>query len=185
MYCQGLVKVFFEEYSPLPQMMIFGGGHVGQALSRLTAATHMFSTIVIDDRKEYANRKKHPDADQVILTDRTFTKKVPPVDSETYLVIVTRCHATDKLLVHQYAGSPAAYIGLIGSEAKIRQFAREVQEEGLSSILFERIHAPIGIPIGGKNPSEIAISILAEVIRVKNTKGEARRGLKSAIHNAG
>jgi xanthine dehydrogenase accessory factor len=185
MYCQGLVKVFFEEYGPLPQMLIFGGGHVGQALSRITAATHMFSTIVIDDRKEYANRKKHPAADQVILTDRTFTKKVPAIDSETYLVIVTRCHATDKMLVHKYAGSPAAYIGLIGSEAKIKQFSREVKEEGLSSTLFEKIHAPIGIPIGGKNPSEIAVSILAEVIQVKNQRNQTGRGLKSAIHNAG
>ena len=170
MYCQGLVKVFFEKYAPIARLMIFGGGHVGQAISRVAGATNLFNTIVIDDRKEFANREKHPAADQVIHTDRTFTENLPEVDSETYLLILTRCHATDKLLVHKYVDAPAAYIGLIGSEAKIRQFTRELQEEGISSERFRRIHAPIGIPIGGKNPAEIAISVLAEIIQVKNSQ---------------
>jgi len=124
----------------------------------------------VDDREEYAKKTRHPEADQTILTDRTFTVGIPPVDSETYVLILTRCHATDKLLVHKYVDSPAAYIGLIGSEAKVRQFARELEEEGISAARFERIHAPIGIPIGGKNPAEIAVSILAQVIQVKNAK---------------
>jgi xanthine dehydrogenase accessory factor len=170
MYCQGLVKVFFEKYVPRPQLLIFGGGHVSQALSRVGAATELFSVVVVDDRNEYASRKKHPLANRVIYTDRTFTKKIPPVDEETYVVILTRCHATDKLLVHKYADSKAAYIGLIGSQAKIRQFARELETEGLPAKTFERIHAPIGLPIGGKNPSEIAISILSEIIQVRNSK---------------
>ncbi len=174
MYCQGMVKVFFEKYSPRPQLLIFGGGHVSQALSRVSAATELFSVAVIDDRKEYANRRKHPSANQVFLTDRTFTKKIPPVDEETYIVILTRCHATDKLLVHKYADSKAAYIGLIGSQAKIRQFARELEQEGIPAESFDRIHAPVGLPIGGKNPSEIAISILAEVVQVKNAKRAER-----------
>ncbi|MCI0603291.1 XdhC/CoxI family protein [bacterium] len=171
MYCQGLVKVFFEKYAPRPQLLIFGGGHVGQALSRIGAATELFSVVVVDDRKEYASRKKHPAADRIILTDRNFTKKIPQVDEETYIVILTRCHATDKLLVQKYADSKTAYVGLIGSQAKIRQFARELQqEEGMQAKTFERIHAPVGLQIGGKNPSEIAISILAEVLLVKNSK---------------
>jgi xanthine dehydrogenase accessory factor len=174
MYCQGLVKVFFEKYIPRPQLLIFGGGHVSQALSRFGAATELFSVVVVDDRKEYANRKKHPSAKRIIHTDRTFTKKVPPVDEETYIAILTRCHATDKLLVQKYADSKAAYIGLIGSQAKIRQFARELEQEGVSAKKFERIHAPVGLPIGGKNPSEIAVSILAEMIQVRNSKRTER-----------
>jgi len=172
MYCQGLVKVFFEKYTPIPRLMIFGGGHVGQAISRVAGATNLFNTIVIDDRKEFATHEKHPAAEVVILTDRKFTEGVPEIDSETYLLILTRCHATDKLLVHKYVGAPAAYIGLIGSSAKIRQFSRELEKEGIAPERFKRIHAPIGIPIGGKNPSEIAISILAEVIQVKNSKSK-------------
>jgi xanthine dehydrogenase accessory factor len=179
MYCQGLVKVFFEKYVPRPQLLIFGGGHVSQALSRVGAATELFSVVVVDDRKEYANRKKHPLANRVIHTDRTFMKKIPPVDVETYIVILTRCHATDKLLVQKYVDSKAAYIGLIGSQAKIRQFARELEQEGISAKTFGRIHAPVGLPIGGKNPSEIAISVLAEVIQIRNNKRVERSlGLK-------
>ena len=181
MYCQGLVKVFFEKYAAIPRLMIFGGGHVGQAISRIAGATHLFDTIVIDDRKEFANREKHPAADEVIHTDRTFTENVPEIDAETYVLILTRCHATDKLLVHKYVDAPAAYIGLIGSEAKIRQFKRELQEEGISAQRFERIHAPIGIPIGGKNPAEIAISVLAELIQVKNSRTKQQQSRQYKI----
>ncbi len=170
MYCQGVAKVFFEKHVPRPQLMIFGGGHVGQALSRVASATELFSVIVVDDRKEYSKADKHSGADRVIFTDRTFTKEVPPVDDDTYMVILTRCHATDKLLVKKYVSSAAAYIGLIGSQPKIKQFARELEKEGVSTKAFERIHAPIGIPIGGKDPSEIAVSILAEVIQAKNSR---------------
>ena len=170
MYCQGVAKVFFERQTPRAQLMIFGGGHVGQALSRISAATELFHVVVIDDRKEYANKAKHPFADKVILTNRTFTKNVPQVDPQTCLVILTRCHATDKLLVKKYFDSDTAYIGLIGSAPKIKQFMRELELEGVPAKAFERIHAPIGIPIGGKDPGEIAISILAEVIQAKNQK---------------
>jgi xanthine dehydrogenase accessory factor len=170
MYCQGVAKVYFEKYAPRPQLLIFGGGHVGQALSRVGAATELFSVVVVDDREEYATQDKHPVAARVILTDRNFQNEVPIVDEETFVVIVTRCHATDKLLVHRYAGSEAAYVGLIGSRPKIKQFAAELEQEGLPNSIFQRVHAPIGIPIGGKDPAEIAISILAEIIQVRNEK---------------
>jgi len=170
MYCQGVVKIFFEKQTPRPQLLIFGGGHVGQALSRVASATDLFSVIVVDDRQEYANIKKHPDADAVILTDREFTMNIPLVDDDTYIIIVTRCHATDKLLVKKYIDAGGAYIGLIGSRPKIKQFAKELETEGVPAKSFENIHAPIGIQIGGKDPAEIAISILAEVIQAKNAK---------------
>jgi len=172
MYCQGLVQVLFETYQPRARLMIFGGGHVGQALSKLATGTELFSVVVIDDREEYADRAKHRGS-KVIFTDRTFTRGVPPVDDNTYVIIVTRCHATDKLLVHRYIRQRTAYLGLIGSEAKIRQFRRELSEENVPSNLFDTIHAPIGLPIGGKNPAEVAISILAEIVQVKNDRAKA------------
>ncbi|HEY7160385.1 MAG TPA: XdhC/CoxI family protein [Acidobacteriota bacterium] len=173
MYCQGLVRVMFESYSPAAALLIFGGGHVGQALSRIAAATELFSVTVIDDRAQFANSQKHPDADAVVLTDRNFIKDVPATDDESYLVIVTRCHATDMLLVERYLQKSAAYLGLIGSNAKIRQFRKELSEKGISEKLLDRVHAPIGLPIGGKDPAEVAISILAELIQVKNQKSQA------------
>src|SRR5262249_25736734 len=163
MYCGGFVRVWFEPYRPNAQLLIFGGGHVGQALSRIAAASELFRGVVIDDRKEYAMRKKHPAADTCILTDRTFTKDVPKTDPQTFIVIVTRCHATDQLLVKRYLDLPNAYLGLIGSEAKARQFARELMQQGVTPDQLGRLHSPIGLPIGGKDPAEVAVSILAEV----------------------
>lgn len=169
MYCQGFVRVLFETYLPQPQLMIFGGGHVGQALSKLAATSELFFVTVIDDREQFANREKHPLADRVIHSDRDFQRDVPPIDEETYVVIVTRCHPTDKMLVRRYAPmKTAAYIGVIGSEAKIRQFYKELEEEGVPPSELEDLHAPIGLPIGGKSPAEVALSILAELVQVKN-----------------
>jgi xanthine dehydrogenase accessory factor len=182
MYCQGVAKVMLEPYFPRPQLLILGGGHVGQALSRITAATQLFSVIVADDRKEYANRKKHPHADQVILTDRDYKKRIPELDPQTFVVIVTRCHATDKQIIKNLVGKSPAYIGLIGSKAKIRQFKQELVEEGLSIDFLNTIHAPIGIVIGGKEPAEVALSILAEIIQVKNQAEKS--GTSFALRNA-
>jgi xanthine dehydrogenase accessory factor len=177
MYCQGLVRVMLEVCSPRPQMLILGGGHVGQALSRITAATGIFRVVVADDRKEYANRKKHPAADLVVLTDRDYQKGMPDIDSETYVVIVTRCHATDKVIIKNLSDKKTAYIGLIGSKPKIKQFYRELLEEGVSSRFLDSIHAPIGISIGGKEPAEVALSILAQVVQVKNSTSAAETTL--------
>jgi xanthine dehydrogenase accessory factor len=152
----------FESYSPREQLMIFGGGHVGQALARITAASELFSVSVIDDRVEFATTEKHPAANRVILTDRHFVTGVPATDSQTFIVIVTRCHATDQLLVKRYLNEPFAYLGLIGSRAKVRQFKKELIDQGVAEKQLDRMHAPIGLPIGGKDPSAVAISILAE-----------------------
>jgi Xanthine and CO dehydrogenases maturation factor, XdhC/CoxF family len=183
MYCQGLVNVMFETYLPLPQLLIFGGGHVGQALSKVAAATELFRISVIDDRPEFASAEKHPFADEVILTDRDFQRDVPAVDPESYVVIVTRCHATDQLLVERYLQHDSGYLGLIGSRAKIRQFVRELQQQGMPAERMEKLHAPIGLPIGGKAPSEIAISILAEIIQEKNVRSKSEDALPLQIKN--
>jgi xanthine dehydrogenase accessory factor len=168
MYCQGLVKVFFENQQPRARLIIFGGGHVGQALSRLSSASGLYEVLVIDDRSEFADPLKHPGAARVIQTDREFTTDVPVIDPYTFLVIVTRCHATDKLLVKRYLSSPAGYVGLIGSRAKVRQFRRELLEEGISVPELDRLHAPIVLPIGGKDPAEVAVSILAQLIQERH-----------------
>ena len=175
MFCQGLVKVLFEPYRPRPQLLIFGGGHVGQALSKLAGTSRLFHVAVVDDRREYADRRRHAAADRVIQTDRSYIKGIPEIDEDTYIVIVTRCHATDKLLVKRLLQGGQAYLGLIGSEAKTRQFCRELTEEGIPPSLLKSLHAPIGVPIGGKDPAEVAVSILAEVIQVKNARVISRK----------
>ena len=170
MYCQGLVRVMFESYSPRALSYDFWRRSCRtSALGRLSAASEIFSVTVIDDRAEFADIEKHGSVDRVILTDRHYTQDVPATDPETYIVIVTRCHATDQLLVKRYLKVPSAYLGLIGSRAKVRQFRKELIEQGMTEKLLDRLHAPIGLPIGGKDPPEVAISILAELVQVKNS----------------
>jgi xanthine dehydrogenase accessory factor len=178
MYCQGLVTVLFERFAPRPRLLIFGGGHVGQALSKLAAATELFQVTVVDDRAEFASREKHPAADDVIVTDRHFLSDVPEVDNNTFIAVITRCHATDQLLVRRYLQLPRAYLGLIGSAAKIRQFRKELMESGVTEGMLQGLYAPIGLPIGGKDPAEVALSILAEVVQVKN---QADAALQSSV----
>ena len=178
MYCQGVVKVLFEHYTPRPRLLIFGGGHVGQALSKLAAATEVFHVTVVDDREEFASREKHPTADEVLLTDRNFVQNVPESDTSTYIAVITRCHATDQLLVKRFLELPRAYLGLIGSEPKVRQFRKELMESGISEQSLGGLYAPIGLPIGGKDPAEVAISILAEIIQVKNQARKAAEMLQ-------
>lgn len=168
MYCQGLAKVLLEPHHPRPQILIFGGGHVGQALSQIASTGGLFEVSVIDDRVEFADAERHPEADRVIHTDQNFETDIPAVDEESYLVIVTRCHATDKMLVRRYLGSPARYIGMIGSRPKSAQLRRELIEEGVSPSMLESLQSPIGLSIGGKTPAEVAISILAQIIQFKN-----------------
>lgn len=181
MYCQGVARVLLEPHSPRPQIIIFGGGHVSQALSRIASTGGLFEVHVIDDRKEFADPEKHPVADHVIHTDSNFEEGVPTIDEETYLVIVTRCHTTDKMLVRKYLSSPARYIGMIGSRPKSVQLRRELVEEGVPASMLASLHSPIGLPIGGKSPAEVAVSILAEIIQTRNQSNSPEQHAKESL----
>ena len=172
MYCQGVVSVLIKGHQPDPELLIFGAGHVGGALSRLAAATSLFRVTLIDDREEYADPAKHPGADRVILTDRDYEDGVPELRSNTFVVIVTRCHPTDKGLVGRYAGGNCAFVGMIGSEGKKRKLFKElVEDDGISREALDSVRSPIGLSLGGKSPEEIAVSILAQLVQVRHAVG--------------
>jgi len=177
MYCAGKATVFLQAFHPPPQLLIFGGGHIARALSRLAGETALFSITVIDDRPEFANPTVHPSAQKVILTDPGYEKNIPSVDENTYIVIVTRDHKIDKALVRHYCQKPVAYLGMVGSKSKWLQFVHELMKEGIPESALQRVYAPIGLPIGGKSPEEIAISILAQLIEVKNKSAGAEQNV--------
>ncbi len=181
MYCAGQATVFLQAFHPPPQLLIFGGGHIARALSRLTGDTALFSITVVDDRPEFATPGLHPGARKVILTDPEFEKNIPPVDENTYIVIVTRDHEIDKSLVRRYCQKPVAYLGMVGSKSKWLQFVHEFKKEGILESALQRVHAPIGLPIGGKSPEEIAVSILAQLIAVKNSRATSSAHEKKNI----
>ena len=172
MYCAGKATVLLEVFRPDWRLLVFGGGHVGRALARMAVETGVFETWVIDDRAEFAAPAAHPTAAAVVHTDREYRRGVPEPDARTLVVIVTRCHEVDRRLLGRFArisGPEAAlpYVGMIGSRAKVTRMRAELAAEGLPAAALDRVHMPIGLPVGGKNPGEIAVSILAQLLQVK------------------
>jgi len=99
MYCQGISKVFIETFKPEVHLIVFGAGHVGSAIIKLAAQTGIFKLTIADDRPEFADTKKFSDSVNVVLTDRDYKNALPRVGPNSFIVIVTRCHPTDKELV--------------------------------------------------------------------------------------
>lgn len=156
---------------------ILGAGHISQQLAPLVK-TVGFTTVVLDDRPDFANRERFATADQVIVVD-SFEHVLegralegPPIDSDSYLVIVTRGHLHDKTVLAQALRTPAGYIGMIGSRRKRELVYRAlVEQEGFTEQDLARVHSPIGLAIGAESPEEIAVSIVAELIQVRAGQG--------------
>lgn len=168
MYCAGEAVVRVRYLKPDPRLLILGGGHIGQALCEVAGALGIFEIVVVDDRPAYANPSRHPKAHQIVITDPDYAGDPPPSDAQTFVIIVTRCHESDYRLLKYYLEKPFAYLGMVGSRTKWARFRKQLQSEGFSRNNLDRVRAPAGLPIGGKSPQEIALSILAEVIQVKN-----------------
>lgn len=168
--CGGKIEVFIEPILPNSRLLIFGAGHIGQALSKMAKLVG-FSITVIDDREEYANKERFPDADEILIKNFTDVFKDLNITNNSYIVIVTRGHKEDEnvlnqLLVNGY-GQLAKYIGMVGSSTKVKTIFDNLIKKGISPDLLKRVKAPIGIDIGSRTPEEIAVSILAQLISVK------------------
>ncbi len=161
-------SVFLEPLKPMPHLVIAGAGHVGKAVAHLGALLD-FEITVIDDRVEFANRGNIPDADQFIVDNIGFSMQQLKTGPDTYIVIVTRGHDHDGEALKPCIGSPAAYIGMIGSKHKVAIMKTQFIENAWATVeQWSRIHTPIGIPIGSKSVQEIAISIAAELVKVRS-----------------
>jgi xanthine dehydrogenase accessory factor len=170
--------LFLEPVFPLPHLVIAGAGHIGQALAHLGSLLS-FEVTVIDDRAEFANKERLPDADRIIVARFKKAFKNFPVTPETYLVIVTRGHSHDATVLRQCIASEAVYIGMIGSARKIRMMRKKFLDEGwATSAQFNRVHAPIGLPIQSKTVEEIAVSIASQLVLVRSQAQEKEKGLK-------
>lgn len=164
--CGGTLDIFIEPILPPALLYVFGAGHVALSLYR-SARTAGFDVSVIDDRANYANRERFPEAKEIIAED--FDKAMASLDpSETsYIVIVTRGHKDDMRVLRWAVKTPARYIGMIGSRRKTITIFRELVKEGIPEQLFERVHAPVGLDIGAITPEEIAVAITAELIAAR------------------
>jgi xanthine dehydrogenase accessory factor len=160
------VEVLLEPIFSEPTVYIFGGGHVSEQLSPLAKKVH-FKVVVIDDREMFANRTRFPEADEVIVSEfeKCFNQLL--IDDTSYVVIVTRGHLYDGFVLKQAVKTKARYIGMIGSKKKIRTLYQNLMEEGIAKDTLARVYAPIGIDINSETPEEIAVSIVAELIKVR------------------
>ncbi len=164
---------FLEHIKPRPHLVIAGGGHIGKALAHLGALLD-FEVSVVDDRPEFASREHIPDADQLVVKEIGEALHELEPGADTYIVIVTRGHSHDGEALRACIGSGAAFIGMIGSRHKVGIMKKQFLDEGWATPeQWSAIHTPIGLPIGSKTVQEIAISIAAQLVEVRNRRKEA------------
>ncbi|MBM4278656.1 MAG: hypothetical protein FJ130_12370 [Deltaproteobacteria bacterium] len=174
---EALLEPIFSE----PTVYIFGAGHISQQLASLVKKVQ-FKTVVIDDREMFANRERFPDADEVIVTEFEKAFEQLTIDQSSYIVIVTRGHLYDGFILEQAAKTNARYIGMIGSKKKIQTLYQNLMKKGTPKETLDRVYAPIGIDINSETPEEIAVSIVAELIKVRG-QGEEEWGGKRRFHH--
>ncbi len=165
------IEILLEPIFPEPTVYIFGGGHISEQLAPLAKKVH-FRVVVIDDREMFANRGRFPEADEVIVSEFEKCFDQLDVNDSSYIVIVTRGHLFDGFVLEQAIKTKARYIGMIGSKKKIRTLYQGLMKKGISKDMLNRVHAPIGVEINSETPEEIAVSIVAELIKVR---GESPR----------
>jgi xanthine dehydrogenase accessory factor len=164
--CGGKVEIFIEPILPSPHMVIFGAGHISTQLAKI-AAIAGFRITVVDNRPQYANAERFPQAEAVFSEsfDGAFEKLTP--GENTYLVIVTRGHQEDENVLRWAVQTNARYIGMIGSKRKVRTISEDLIREGVSAERLEDVHMPIGLDIAAVTPEEIAVAIVAEAIHIR------------------
>ncbi|OGS05825.1 MAG: hypothetical protein A3G41_07905 [Elusimicrobia bacterium RIFCSPLOWO2_12_FULL_59_9] len=167
MYCGGWVEVFIDVFFEPLRLVILGGGHVAEQLGSLAAVTGV-PYVVVDDRPEFASRRRFPQAREIIVGQPSEILGRMSVNEETYVVIVTRCHGFDMRCLVAALPTTAPYIGMIGSRTKIERLFALLERRDLDPYNDPRVHAPIGLDLGGKDPKSVALSILAEIFKVKN-----------------
>ena len=145
-------------------VVIFGGGHVGHAVALMSSIVG-YRVTVVDDREEFVSRKRLPDrAINLVVSDYDAASAKVSIGLNTAVVIVTRGHQFDEVCLRSVVRSEARYIGMIGSKRRVLAVFDRLSREGFTREELSRVHAPIGLKIGGRSPQEIAVSIVAEII---------------------
>jgi xanthine dehydrogenase accessory factor len=165
--CGGEVEVFIEPILPPPTVLILGCGHVGAAVAHL-AKWLGFRVVVSDDRQELCTPDHLPDADGYLPGEISQVLSEFPFDSQTYVVAVTRGYPFDVAAIPIVLESKAPYMGVIGSRRRWTTTVKELKALGIDEDALKQIHSPIGLHLGAETPEEIAVSIMAEIIMLRN-----------------
>lgn len=167
----GDLQLFVEVQSQPQHLVIVGAGHIAVPLAEV-ASLCAFQVTVLDDRPQFANAGRFPNAERVLAgplreTLREIREDGSGLGADTYVVLVTRGHQHDIECLVEVLDDDLAYIGMIGSQRRIRAVFRLLEEEqGIASDKLSRVYAPIGLDIGARTPAEIAVCIMAEIINI-------------------
>jgi xanthine dehydrogenase accessory factor len=164
MLCMGKMEVYIDVYKNPFKVLILGGGHVGVKIAEACRLAG-YPYVVADDRKEFANAGRFPGALEIINEAPHKAVKLAAPDKDTYAVIVTRGHSLDRECLEAMMRTGAPYIGMIGSKDKVVEIFRLLGKKKLYPLKDPRVHSPVGLNLGGKAPGEIAVSVLAEIMK--------------------
>jgi len=165
--CGGQVTVFVEPIIANPLLVVVGGGHVGKAVAHL-AHWLGFRVAVSDDRPEFCSPEINPDADIFYPLALADLPKQLTISAQTYIVLTTRGAEVDIAGLPALLDTPAAYIGVIGSKRRWAITCKALREAGIAEEKLTRVHSPVGLELNAETPEEIAVSILAEIIQIRN-----------------
>ena len=153
----------------MPQLVVCGGGHVAAALVKQAKLLGL-PVLAIDDREEFVQQLRAAGADTVLCAPFAQALQNVPGGAETYFAVLTRSHAFDLDCLTQILQKPAAYVGMMGSRGRAALVRRQLLEAGLDNQRINALCAPIGLAIGAQTAAEIALSILAQIVQVKNAR---------------
>jgi len=166
MICGGGMTVFVEPLAVRPRAVLFGCGHVARALSPLLAGLD-FALTVVDDRPEWADEAAFPEGTKVVC--QPFQQFCTDLDAlnDAFVLVMTRSHAFDYDVLRIFVERPLSYLGVMASKSKAQELRRKLQDEAVGQEHLDRLHMPVGIPIGSQTPAEIAVSVAGELIKVR------------------
>lgn len=157
-------KLILDPIRKMKTVYFFGAGHVALPTSHIAALTG-FRVVILDDRPEYANIERFPEASEIhVIESFDMAYNSLDIDSDSFIVILTRSHQYDREVLEQALKTKAGYIGMISSQRKRAIIYQALMDKGIKREELERVHSPIGLYIGGETPEEIAVSIVAELI---------------------
>ena len=164
MCCGGQMEVYIEPLPTRPRAVVFGAGHVAHATVPLLHALD-FDVTVVDERDEWNTEERFPSATRELGDPRSLAR-AEAGGADAYFLVVTHDHKLDQDLVETLLPRSFAWLGMIGSRAKVARFLRRYQAAGMDPALFRRLSAPVGLDLGAETPAEIGVAIAAEVVRV-------------------
>jgi len=162
----GDTEVFIETYAPPPRLIIVGGVHTAIPLTKF-AKILGFRVTVVDGRGRFATRERFPDVDELIVEWPDDVIPRLPIDSSTYVVILTHDPKFDLPTLKALSTTRPRYIGAMGSRETRRQHMDELRAQGVPDEFLKTVHGPVGLDLGARTPEEMALAIIAEMVAVR------------------